>query len=710
MSPLGLGPASFQPPVFQPGQSIAQYDYTMIDPGPSPMLTNALPNPQMIGAPYPPHLPSSIPYPTNMNSLPLQRPSSPQTQYDVTSPFQGHMLQNPYIQDANMTSPLQRSPSPIPGWQGEVYANEQVSQEVGPYATPGLSNALMQNSRLRSASYASPLQRNANLYTTVLSPPPVPSNPHLSSAMLNSQLRNASYVSPLHGHISPMSPAPPPATPQQGPIRGTSSFLSGGLRTSQIQGSMLRLPGGTFAMSRGPVEPHVTTDGGVGVTGGGMISPSMLSNALQNPSLRQATYRLPDGSLITRTEVAEPSASQLPHSSPMLSSALLNPSLRQATYRLPDGTLVTRTEAPPAPSPSSPMLSSALLNPNVRKATYRLPDGTLITRNEPAPEPVAASSSVLSSALLNANVRKASYRLPDGSFLSQPREETQQAESALSSPGLSSALMNANLRKAKFQLPDGSSLFSRNQAQAAPAAPSGPLLSGAMLTSNLRGASYKLPSSSLLRQPGSAETTESRSLDLSNALRNKNLRSASYRLPDGTLMTRPPPAPAPRTLDLSNALSKNPNLRDAKYRLPNSNVLMRPGAPSAPEPRSLNLSGALQNAQLRGASFRLPSYAVVSPQVQGAGPDQHWAQGPGVDGYGLQQDGDVWGAERVLPHGTVQNLNKWSMYRDGELLEPQSLMGQGQGGLEPGEWNLSREGEPKGQWYDKVTFSKHDSH
>lgn len=724
MSPQSLGPASFQPPVhhpslppgtLHPSQTITQYDYTMMEPGPSPMLTNALPNPQVVGAPFPPSpFPSSIPYSTTAS--PLQRPSSPQAQYEVypqnlpqtapSSPYLGRALQNPYLQNANYTTPLQRSPSPIPGGQGAMLADVQVSEEGSPYATPGLSNALMQNSRLRSASYTSPLQRNANVYTNVLSPPQaatplapsVPSSPHLSSAMLTSQLRNASFASPLQRHLSPMSPAspaPPPTTPQQGAVRGTS-FLSGGLRTSQIQGSMLRLPSGTLMMSRGPVESPVTTDGGGGVSGGGRLSPSMLSNALQNPSLRQATYRLPDGTLVTRTEPVEPSPGQSPLSSSMLSSALLNPSLRQATYRLPDGTLVTRTEPTPAPSPSSSMLSSALLNPNVRKATYRLPDGTLVTRNEPAPEPVTPS--MLSSALLNANVRKASYRLPDGSFVTHPVEEPQNAESAVSSSGLSSALMNANLRMAKFQLPGGSSLFSRNQTPA----PSGPNLSGAMLNTNLRGASYRLPSTSLLRQPGSADTTESRSLDLSNALRNQNLRSATYRLPDGTLMTRPQPTPAPRTLDLSNALSKNPNLRGANYRLPDGNIMTRLGAPKTPEPRSLNLSGALQNPNLRGASFRLPSYAVVSPQVQGSGPEQHWAQGPGVEGLG--QDVDVWGAERVLPHGTVQNLNKWSMYRDGELLDPHSLMGPGHMGLEQGEWNLSREGEPQGHWYDKVKF------
>ncbi|KAM9393773.1 unconventional myosin-XV-like [Pholidichthys leucotaenia] len=272
----------------------------------------------------------------------------------------------------------------------------------------------------------------------------------------------------------------------------------------------------------------------------------------------------------------------------------------------------------------------------------------------------------------------------------------------MSTPGLSSALLNANLRNAKFQLPGGSSLFSKNQAQSPSPTSSGPLLSGALLNTSLRGASYKLPDTSLLKKPGSAETTDSQSLNLSKALRNQNLRSATYRLPDGTLMTRPQPTAAPQKLDLSQALSKNPNLREAKYRLPDGNIMTRLGAPRTPEPRSLDLSGALKNPHLRGASFRLPSYAVVSPQVQGSGPEQHWAQGSGLGALEMQQDVDVWGAERVLPHGTVQNLNKWSMYRDGDLLDPQSLMGQGHLGHEPGEWNLSREGEPEGHWFDKM--------
>lgn len=673
VSPRGLGPTSFQsagPHSNLPNDalplshSISQYDYTMMESGSSPMLTNALPSSP------------SIPYSNSAYTSPLHRPTSLHIQQEVypqtlpqqvpLSPNLGRRLQNPYLQNAGNTMPSQRSPSPVPGAQGEELANVQETQMVDPYGTLGLSNALMQNSRLRSASYSSPLQRNANLYTTVLSPtqtatPPVQfpiSSPQLSSAMLSSQLRNASFAYPIQQHLSPTSPVlPAPHTnmPQQG---GISPLFSGGLQTSQIQGSMFKLPSGTLTISRDHVELPGATNGAGGI-GSGRISPSVLSNALQNPGLRQASYRLPDGSLVTRQEAPEPQSSSL--------------------------------------------LSSALLNPNVRKATYRLPDGTLVTRNEPVPEP---SSPFLSSAILNANIRKASYRLPDGSFLTGPGEKTERADNAGSSLGLSSALMNANLRKAKFQLPEGSSLFSQNQTQS----PSNPLLSGALLNSNIRGASYSLPNTSLLRQRGSADASEPRSLDLSKALRNPNIKSSTYRLPDGTLMTRSQTASSPQSLDLSKALAKNPNLRGAKYRLPDGNIMTRLGAPSSPQQRSLNLSSALQSSHLQRGSFRLSSYTVVSPQIQGSEPDQHWAQGSG----GIPQDMDVWGAERVLPHGTVQNLNKWSMYRDGELPDPQSLTRQRNVGEEPGEWNLNREGEPQGDWFDKVilklnTLNVHNS-
>lgn len=636
-NPYNTSPAAFQATSSLPSgsptqsQSFAQYDYRMVDPGPPPMLADAFPSPL------------------------------------------SQLIPSPNVHKGSVPIPLQRIPSNIPA---------EMIQNVDPYAP------------LNSTSYSSPLQRNANLYTTVLSSPQplaasvasAPPSPQLSSAMITPQLRNASYASPLQRQLSPVPSVPnvPPSPPSQ-----QRNVLSGGLRTSHIQGLMYKLPDGTLTIPHGVSYNPVTVE-----SGGERISPSVLSSALQNPVLRQATYRLPDGSLVVRTEPAGVSTGS-PQSSSVLSSALLNPSLRQATYRLPDGTFVTNPGPTPAHSASLPMLSSALSNSNLRTTTYKLPDGTLAIRKDPKPEP---SSPMLSSALLNCNMRSVSYKLPSGSFLSHPANDDPKMETKVASPGLSSALMNTNLKGAKFQLPKGSSLFSRTQVQSP--SPTSPHISGAMLNSDLRSAHYKLQGTSLLKPPGSSDSTQPQSLDLSKALRNQNIRGATYRLPDGSLLNRSQPAAAPRTPDLSNALSKNPNLRAAKYRLPNDNIMTRLGAPRTPEVHSPNLAGALKNPQLQKASFRLPSYAVVSPQIQGLGAEQHWAQSPGASE--IQHNVDVWGAERVLPHGTVQNLNKWSMYQEGELLVPTSLMAQGTMGPEPSQWNLSREGEPQGQWFDKV--------
>lgn len=622
-------PSGLPSGAFSQCQSVSHYDYRMLDPGPPQMLADALP-------------PSPL----------------------------SELIPSPNVQKGSGSSTLQRIPLNAPA---EIIPN------VGPYAP------------IDSTSYSSPLQRNANLYTNVLSPPqPLapsmsssPCSPQLSSAILTPQLRNASYTSQLQRHIYPIpsiSNAPPSPSSQQ------KNILSGGLGTSHIQGFMYKLPDGTLKIPNGLAHNTITTE-----SGGESISPSVLSNALQNPNLRQATYRLPDGSLVMRTEPAGPSSVSL-QSSPVLSSALLNPSLRQTTYHLPDGTFVPNPTPTPAYSSSLPMLSSALSNSNLRTTTYKLPSDNLTVKKQQEPGP---SPPMLSSALLNRSV-SASYKLPSGSFLSHPANDTQKTENKLASPELSSALMNANLRGTNFQLPNGHSLLSRNQTQT----PRSPHISGAVLNTDLRSAHYRLQGRSLLKPPGSSDSSKSQSLDLSKALSNQNIRSASYRLPDGTLLNRSQPAAASQTPDLSNALSKNPTLRAAKYHLPNDNIMTRLGAPRAPEIHSPSLAGALKNPQLQKASFRLPSYAVVTPQVQGLGAGQHWAQSPGVSE--IQQNVDVWGAERVLPHGTVQNLNKWSMYRDGELLLPPGQMAQGTMGPETSQWNLSREGEPQGQWFDKV--------
>ena len=70
----------------------------------------------------------------------------------------------------------------------------------------------------------------------------------------------------------------------------------------------------------------------------------------------------------------------------------------------------------------------------------------------------------------------------------------------------------------------------------------------------------------------------------------------------------------------------------------------------------------------------------------------------------VQTPEDVWAAERVLPHGTVQNLSKWSMYRDEGMLEGLGPPAMTWLGEKEGEvlWVPDREGEPTGPWFDKV--------
>ncbi|XP_029692792.1 unconventional myosin-XV isoform X4 [Takifugu rubripes] len=583
-SPHSLGPSSFQgsmsqpsiPPTYPPpSHTMMQYNYKIIDPGPSPKLTNALP--------------------LSHNAVAVQK----------------SYLPNP------STTTLRR-------------------QEVKPEPTPGLSSM---NCHLNNASYSSPLQRNANIYTNVLSPhetanpqaPAAHSTQPLPSALLTSQLRNASFSTSHLKHYSPMLSAstnPSLPTPQSGTVNYTALLPPSGDLTSKFQAFNNRFPGGALStISKQKVEQSEAS----------MVNGSEQSSHLPVRTLPSA---FPDSGL-------------------------------QPTH-LPDGTFESRSEATTATSTSGPVLSSALLNANIRKATYRLPDGTFVSRIEP--EPVIPSP-MLSSALLNHNVRNASYQLPDSSFLKHPESKTNKPDHAVSPEGLSAALSNANLHRDRFQQLEGSSLFSRNQTQG----PTSPLISSAMQNPSLQGASYTLQNTSHLRPPG----------------------SEPYQSGTGNPINNSQASTSPQTLDLSSALSRNPIIREAKYQLSDGNILIHPGIHSPPIVRSPTLSGALQNRRLQGTSFHLPSsYAVVSPQVQGSGPDQHWAQGPGVEVLEVQHDMDGWGAERAL--SSVQTFNKRAIYRDGEFMPPHCVMGQRPMGHEPKEWNLSREGEPHGKWFDKM--------
>ncbi|XP_054616102.1 uncharacterized protein LOC129171455 [Dunckerocampus dactyliophorus] len=351
-----------------------QLDYTITKPGISSFLTNSSSNLQDVDAPFPP---SQLPFhpDATQHTSPLQKPPITQTQQEF------HPQNPPVVKN------IKKSPPPIS--HGEIVGVVQDSEQVSQNTLLGQSTQDM-----HSASYSSPLQSNANLNTSFLSHPhpAAPHAPsitypsHISSAMHNPQLRNTSFTLPLQRHLSPIAHASPPHQ-----TVGVNSPLLSGLQTSQMQGSMLKLRGDSLTMTQNLVEAQFTTVDGDDGVGGVKQSPPLMSNALQNPSLHQSSFQLPDGTIVNRSEPAE-SSSGPSLSSPMLSSALLNPRLQQGTYQLPNNTLLSSSEATSATSAASPVLSSALLNPKISKATYKLPNGTSITRNQPPSEAVTSSS------------------------------------------------------------------------------------------------------------------------------------------------------------------------------------------------------------------------------------------------------------------------------------------------------------------------------
>uniref|UniRef100_W5MCF5 Myosin XVA n=1 Tax=Lepisosteus oculatus TaxID=7918 RepID=W5MCF5_LEPOC len=101
-------------------------------------------------------------------------------------------------------------------------------------------------------------------------------------------------------------------------------------------------------------------------------------------------------------------------------------------------------------------------------------------------------------------------------------------------------------------------------------------------------------------------------------------------------------------------------------------------------------------------------YAVVMPQVQRMGPSprapqhlkQHWAQSHTREVQELQ---DVWSSERVLPLPTVQNLTKWSVYREDNVSDFLTGVSTSQhADTSESDWEPDTEGERQGPWYKKM--------
>ncbi|XP_049428716.1 unconventional myosin-XV [Epinephelus fuscoguttatus] len=669
----------------------------------SPMLSGALQNQAIRGASY---------------TSPLPRPMSPYEQpMPPASPLLSGALQNQAVREASYVSPLQRPQSPYapsapssPMLSGAM-RHGQALRGVASYQTPHLRppygptvvtpydyisepgplpllhDALQNRSNLQNvSSLRSPMMQRRNPYA--------PAGPQLHSALQqNPNLRHASYQTPMQLRRSPYGPQPP-----------SSPMLGSALQNPQLMQASYRLPDGTL------VSPYASSP-----------SSPMLGRALQNQQVRGASYTLPDGSIIR-----DPRLPQKPMS-PNLSRALQNQDLKAASYTLPDGTIID----PRQQQPISPNLAKALNNPALRDASYSLPDGTIVI------DPKKPKSPNLAAALQNPYLKSASYTLPDGTIIIDPRKPV--------SPDLAGALQNSPLRNASFTLPEGvqdpNTPISPNLAKALsnpalkgasytlpdgtiivdPRKPKTPNLAAALQNPYLKNVSYTLPDGTIIIDPRKPVGP-----DLSKALMNENLRSASYRLPDGTLVIpgqKPnltsalrrnqalrsaglyhltedsvlSGAPKPTPPNLASALRKE-EFRGANFRLPDGSVLTR-------RFQIPSLSEAVQNQQLRYASYRVPTglqgednrYAVVPPYGPRSG---HWARNAQGGGEGGE---DVWAAERVLPHGTVQNLSKWSMYREDGVLEgysPTPRFADGQ--PKDIDWTPDRDRVPGQSWYDKI--------
>nr|XP_046227386.1 unconventional myosin-XV isoform X2 [Scatophagus argus] len=651
----------------------------------------------------------------------LQRPTSPYEQpIPPSSPMLSGALQNQAVREASYVTPLQRPQSPYapsvpssPMLSGAMkhghalrgvasYQTPHLRSPYGPtvvtpydyISEPGpaplLHDALQNRSGLQKvSSLRSPMMQRRNPYA--------PAGPQLHSALQrNPNLRQASYQTPMQLRRSPYGPSPP-STP----------MLGSALQNPQLMQASYRLPNGTL------VSPYADPR-----------SSPLLGHALQNQQVRGASYVLPDGSVIR-----DPRVPQKPMS-PDLSKALQNQNVRTASYTLPDGTIID----PRQQQPISPNLAMALNNPALRKASYSLPDGTIVI------DPKKEKSPNLAAALQNPYLKSASYTLPDGTIIIDPRKPV--------SPNLSNALQNTALRHASFTLPEGvqdpNTPISPNLVKALnnpalkgasytlpdgtiivdPRKPKTPNLAAALQNPYLKGVSYTLPDGTIIIDPRKPVAP-----DLSKALMNENLRNASYHLPDGSLVI---PGQKPSTPNLAAALRQNQAMRSTGlFQLSESSILSGAPKPTPPKISSVlqneelqgvryrlpdhsllarrfhnpSLSDAIQNQHLRYASYRVPTglqgedncYAVVPPYGPRSG---HWAKNAQGGGEGGD---DVWAAEKVLPHGTVQNLSKWSMYREDGVLEgytptPRVVDGQPQ----DRDWTPDRDKVPGQGWYDKI--------
>lgn len=318
---------------------------------PSPLLPPRVAHPPVINGPY---------------SEPLHQGFVP------SSPILSNALQNEAIRRASYTTGL--SPE-------QVGMNEMATEYGAPYTSSPSISLAMQNQAIQDASYVESLPGPGSSHQQ-----PMPSSyPMLSGALQNQAVRGASYASPLSRPQSPYAPSVP-----------SSPLLSGAMSHGHALRGVSSFPTPQLHSPYGPtvVTPydHISEPGPAPLLHDALHNRSSLHNvtalrsplmqrhnpyapsgpqvhsALQkNPNLRYASYQTP-------IQIRRSPYGPQPPSSPTLGRAMQNPQVMQASYRLPDGTLVS----PYADSSTSPMLNRALQNQQIRGASYILPDGSVV--------------------------------------------------------------------------------------------------------------------------------------------------------------------------------------------------------------------------------------------------------------------------------------------------------------------------------------------
>lgn len=290
-------------------------------------------------------------------------------------------------------------------------------------------------------------------------------------------------------------------------------------------------------------------------------------------------------------------------SSPILSNALQNEAIRQASYTTglsPEqvGINEMATEYGAPYTPSSPSISVAMQNQAIQDASYveSLP-GPVSSHQQPMPP----SYPMLSGALQNQAVRGASYASP----LSRP--QSPYAPSVPSSPLLSGAMSHGHALRgvSSFPTPQLHSPYGPTVvtpydhiSEPGPA----PLLHDALHNRSSLHNVTALRSPLMQRHNPYASSGP----QVHNALqKNPNLRHASYQTP--IQIRRSPYGPPPPSSPTLGRAMQNPQVMQASYQLPDG-TLVSPYADSSTSPM---LSHALQNQQIRGASYILPDGSVV---------------------------------------------------------------------------------------------------